>query len=303
VVPPAAKTPPTAAPEPQLLSLSIRSLPVPLVAVIGASGSGTSTGIVIPPSLLVTIPGGGDSTIAQTALAPGETLASTISNVLGTWIGAHATTDMVGLTAIVDRANGITLPGATSTSTGEQVRAYLEKETGSERLRRWGEVLGALLAKPLTLQPSDLRDPTETGGAQAVLSNVSDAQVESLPTQPAQSRFVVADPTAVERLMSTALGIDTAPVARVSVLNGNGRPGVGESVASVLIPAGFRIVSSQNAAQFTHEATQIVAQGEPARTSAEKLKALLGVGRVIVVAQRSGFADITLVVGKDYRGT
>ena len=100
-----------------------------------------------------------------------------------------------------------------------------------------------------------------------------------------------------------AFGIDTAPVARVSVLNGSGAPGVGEEAAKMMIPAGYRIVSSQNAQKFGHPTTQVIAQGEQARSLAEQLHSLLGVGRVIVVAQRSGFADITLLVGEDFKPT
>ncbi|MDP9296244.1 MAG: LCP family protein [Actinomycetota bacterium] len=288
---------------PKLLSISVRSLPQPLVAVVGVSSDGRTAAINIPPSLLVTIPGGGDGTIGEVALRPGETLAATISNMLGTWIDAHATTDMVGLIAIVDRAGGLTLPGSSRPSTGDQVRAYLEQKTGSERLARWSQVLSALLAKSLVLQDSDLRGVGELQPAQGVLSQVSSAQVEDLPATPTQGRFLVADQAGITKLLASALGIKAAPVARVAVLNGNGRPGVGESVASVLIPAGYRVVSSQNAQKFGQKTTRIVAQGEPVRAAAERLRALLGVGRVIVVDQRSGFADITLVVGEDYKAT
>jgi hypothetical protein len=288
---------------PQMLSLSVRSLPVPLVAVVGTASSGGSVAIPVPPSLLVTVPGGGDGTIAETALRSGDTLSATISNVLGTWIGAHATTDMVGLTDIIDRAGGITLPGTSAVLSGAKVRAYLEEERGSLRFQRWGEVLEALFAKPVQLEASDVREEAELALAEPVLSGVSDAALEELPTQPAQQRFLIADQEGITKLMSSAFGIDTAPVARVSVLNGSGAPGVGEDVAKEMIPAGYRVVSSQNAQKFGHPTTQVIAQGEEARSFAEQLHSLLGVGRVIVVAQRSGFADITLLVGEDFKPT
>jgi hypothetical protein len=302
--PPAVPSPSAApASKPEFLSLSVRSLPVPLVAVVGISPSGRSVAIPIPPSLLVTVPGAGDASVAQASLGSGASLAATISNVLGVWIEGHATTDMVGLTAIVDRAGGITVPGSSTALSGAKVRAYLEGQQGSVRFERWGDVLRGLLAKPLQLQESDLREPGELPLAQPVLSKVSHTSVEELPTQPAQSRFVIADQQAVEKLMSSDFGVQTTPVARVSVLNGSGAPGVGEAVAKLMIPAGFRIVSSQNAQTFGHKTTQVVAQGDQAKAEADRLQQLLGVGRVIVVAQRSGFADITLVVGEDFKGT
>ena len=288
---------------PRLLSLSVRSLPVPLVAVIGTSSSGKSVALPIPPSLLVTVPGGGDGTIAETSLRSGDTLAATISNVLGSWISAHATTDMVGLTDIVDRAGGITLPGSSDVLSGVKVRAYLEQETGQTRFQRWGEVLQALLAEPVQLATSDLREEGELDAAQQVLSGISETTVEDLPTQPAQQRFLIANQEGITKLMSSSFGIEAEPVARVSVLNGSGAPGVGEDVATLMIPAGYRIVSSQNAQKFGHSTTQVIAQGEEARSVADQLHTLLGVGRVIVVAQRSGFADITLLVGEDFKAT
>jgi len=156
----------------------------------------------------------------------------------------------------------------------------------------------------LSLLPEvGLLEEGEVALAQPVLSSVSDATVEELPTEPAQQRFLIADQPGITKLMSSAFGMDTAPVARVSVLNGSGVPGVGEDVAKVMIPAGFRIVSSQNAQKFGHTTTQVIAQGEEAGPLAEQLHTLLGVGRVIVVAQRSGFADITLLVGEDFKPT
>ncbi len=300
---PAVTTPsPTVPAEPRLLSISIRSLPQPLVAVVGISAAGETSAIVMPPSLLVTIPGGGDATLSETALRSGGTLAATISNVLGTWIGNHATTDMVGLTDIIDRAGGLTLPGSTQPSTGDEVRTYLGEETGSERARRFTEVLSALLARPVELAASDVREPGELQMAQPILSQVSAPTVNDLPTRPAQSHFVVADESGISNLLSSSFGVDAMPEARVAVLNGSGEPGVGESVAGILIPADFRIVSSQNAQTFGQKTTKIVAQGEPAAPLAERVHTLLGVGRVIVVQQRSGFADVTLLVGEDFKG-
>ena len=77
--------------------------------------------------------------------------------------------------------------------------------------------------------------------------------------------------------------------ARAEVRNGNGQPGVGESVGAQLIPAGFRIVLCDNADTFDHQTTEIIADGtenEPRRRQTPS--DALGVGKVIVSQVSSG---------------
>jgi len=85
----------------------------------------------------------------------------------------------------------------------------------------------------------------------------------------------------------------------VVVLNGSGLPGVGELVAERLIPEGFRVVVSENAASFDHDVTAIVVADEADRPLAERVRDSLGVGEVQVGGPASGLADVTVVVGRD----
>jgi hypothetical protein len=87
---------------------------------------------------------------------------------------------------------------------------------------------------------------------------------------------------------------------RAEVRNGNGEPGVGQSVGTQLIPAGFRIVLSENADTFDHQTTQIIAAGTENEPAAEQASQALGVGKVIVSQVPSGLADVTVIVGHDY---
>ena len=90
---------------------------------------------------------------------------------------------------------------------------------------------------------------------------------------------------------------DTMPAI---VQNGSGEPGVGEAVAVRIIPAGFRVVLSQNAERFDVTRTEVFANGAAHEEEARAIKAALGVGRVRVSAVPSNVGDITIVVGKDF---
>jgi hypothetical protein len=68
----------------------------------------------------------------------------------------------------------------------------------------------------------------------------------------------------------------------------------------VLIPAGFRIVVSENAATFDHRRTLVVASSPDDGAAAERAQAALGVGTVSVSGAATGVGDVTIVVGKDF---
>ncbi len=89
---------------------------------------------------------------------------------------------------------------------------------------------------------------------------------------------------------------------RVEILNGNGRPGIGQQVSEHLVPKGFRIVLNQNARSFDFAVTQIVVYSDSRRALAvgKEIKDLIGVGEVIVSHQKQTLVDVTIVVGKDY---
>jgi anionic cell wall polymer biosynthesis LytR-Cps2A-Psr (LCP) family protein len=90
---------------------------------------------------------------------------------------------------------------------------------------------------------------------------------------------------------------------RVQILNGNGVPGIGQSVAGRLVPEGFRIVLNRNAKRFDYDETQIVvyADSEQARALGAEVRKALGVGRVVVSRQSQGLVDVTVVVGRDFQ--
>lgn len=89
---------------------------------------------------------------------------------------------------------------------------------------------------------------------------------------------------------------------RVEILNGNGKPGLGQEVAEKLVPQGFRIILSQNAKSLEYETTQVVvySNSKAALDIAKQVKELLGVGEILISRQQQSVVDVTIVVGKDY---
>lgn len=89
---------------------------------------------------------------------------------------------------------------------------------------------------------------------------------------------------------------------RLEILNGNGRPGIGQEVSDQLIPKGFRVILNQNANSFDYPITQIVvySDSKDALATAREIAGILGVGEVVVSRQKQTIVDVTIVVGKDY---
>ena len=88
----------------------------------------------------------------------------------------------------------------------------------------------------------------------------------------------------------------------LQILNGNGTPGIGQQVAQILLPEGFRVVKTGNADRFDHRETRIIVYSDHVDQlrAAERIQELLGVGRIERSRQPLSVADITVVVGLDF---
>ena len=64
----------------------------------------------------------------------------------------------------------------------------------------------------------------------------------------------------------------------VIVQNGVGAPGLGQDVAAVLLPLGFRVVISQNADVFGYERTRVIANSDGAIADARRIRMRSGSG-------------------------
>ncbi len=288
----------TPAPPPSgSIVLIVQVDPRPMIAVIHASQGETPAAVAVPAGTLITIPGQGDGTAGDAGDLPGTEGATAISNLLGVWIDHAAVMDAGSLAGLVDRAGGLDLSGGHMT--GKGIAGWLSKDRTRSQLH-WQEVLGALLDAG-AWKETDFVASDGARAAAALLTEAKGATVDELPATRASSDVLAPDYDAITSLAPELGGTATPPVP-VIVLNGSGRPGVGEFVAARLVPGGYRVVFSGNASNFDHETTLIVAGTNADRAAADRIANLLGVGEVSVSGLPSGLGDVTIVVGKDYRG-
>jgi hypothetical protein len=192
--------------------------------------------------------------------------------------------------------DGVELPAGETTLTAAQVEAYLA-EAGEVATTRWADVLQAVLAAQ-AIDESIVADSDDPAAFVEVVRDAADAAVEIAPAAPVADTASVFDQPAADELVRELFG--ARPTIPIVVQNGNGEPNIGEAVAELLLPEGFRIVLSQNADTFRHAETEIAATAAEHADEAERVRELLGVGRVVVSQVPSGLADITIVVGRDF---
>jgi hypothetical protein len=89
---------------------------------------------------------------------------------------------------------------------------------------------------------------------------------------------------------------------RVQVLNGNGVPGIGQTVGQTLVDGGFRVTLSGNAPSLDYRVTRIVTYDSSPQglEEAARVRDLLGLGEIQVSPQTQGIVDLTVVVGRDF---
>jgi hypothetical protein len=265
-------------------------------AVVGSTG-GAHGALVLPTEIQVTIPGQGDATLGEALDLPPRQAATTVASVLGVWVDHHVVFDETRLEAIVDGAGGITV--GSDTKRGREVIAMLE-DAGAGAGSVFSLVLSGLLAD-IEWDPTALVDSDSASSVAQVLEAARGANVSSIPSVQAAEGIFVSEPDAVRQAIVDAFGGPDREVVRVIVLNGSGLPGVGELVAERIVPGGFRIVVSENAANFDHEETLVVVGSADDVVLGERVRDLLGTGSVNV-SLSSGIAPVTVVVGKDFTG-
>ena len=308
---PASEGTASGAPRPaNLLALSITGSPNALLAVVGSGGDLEPAAIVLSPGMTIVAPGQGETTTEGIQKLNGDAMRVAVSNGLGAWTSRFGVTDLQRLGGAIDRYGGLTVdlpdvysagaqvlgPGETTMS-GPQVAGYLSS-AGDDAGIRWMVTLQALLIGGGVLQSGDLLESDDAAGAVAILNDATGAEVEIGPTKPVGAAAVAEQP-AFDELVHERFGTP-APVPAL-VQNGNGTPGIGDSVASKIVPAGFRIVVSNNADSFAHATTEVIASGADHEQDAARARAALGVGSVEVSQVPSGLADVTIIVGKDFR--
>ncbi len=278
--------------------LVLRGATEPLVAVV-ASGP-APTVVVVPPDLSILIPARGDADTTALAGLGGQEVRTATSNLLGIWIDHYAITDLDHLASYVERSGGldIALPGGATTMTGDQLKAYMAV-SGPNLLTRWEILLPALVDGPLTFEDTDFIESDGASELTVALQGAGGARVQELPSHVVTTGVSAPTFEEIDQLAATAFGADSPPVP-VVLENGSGFPGIGEPAAQALVPAGFRIVVSQNGDTFGLAQTQVLADGNEHVADAQRAVEALGVGAVAVSRVPSGIADVTIVLGKDF---
>jgi hypothetical protein len=302
----------TKGPPSDLVVLAVRGdgIAQPFLTVIG-TGERPPAAISVPGSMTMVMPGFGDGQAHEAADLPGPAMATAVSNLLGMWTEHYAVTDAQHLAAYADRLGGlrvnllaeVSLGGTTfgpgnATLDGAQLTEFLDAP-GVEGPRHWRTVLDGLLAVPFAPKKTELLETDDLQAVTEILSKAGGVATSSLPAERVPGGVPAPDWEKVAAAVARLFGGSPSVPVPVSVLNGSGVPGAGEQVAVLLVPSGFRVVSSENAESFDHKVTEVVALGEDHRKEADRLLHVVGVGRVSVSAQSSGLADVAIVVGKD----
>jgi hypothetical protein len=293
----------------ELAVIAVRGTANPLIAVVGVDAERPPAALVIPGGVTFVAPGQGETTAEGVAALQGESIRIAVSNAIGRWADHLGMSDVATLSSAVDDAGGLTvelsepatiegaeLDAGPHELTGAQVAAFLA-ETGEIAPIRWAEVLEALL-ETSELGVDAFTESDDPAALADLLGRAAGAAVEIAPVAPVADTASVLDQPAFDDRVRELFG--GRPATPIVVQNGNGEPNVGETVASLLLPGGFRIVVSQNADTFRHRQTEIAATAAEFADEAERVRELLGVGSVVVSQVPSGLADITIVVGRDF---
>jgi hypothetical protein len=225
-------------------------------------------GIAIPDGAFVDIPGLGFERIGESYAAGTDVALSTVSNYLGVPFRSYLVVPQSVYSDAVSRQSVAGLATPTDTNLTQQQLKALASQFAKVERKNVGLV-------PLPVRQIKLGDQTYF--------------------EP--QRDEVAD------LLKSWWGVSASEsdrAVRVIVYNGAGKPGIAGEAAQLLIRAGFRVVSTENADNFKYDETRIVVRrGERAR--GEQIKKALGTGVVTVEPSKSNVTDAIVIIGKDYK--
>jgi hypothetical protein len=272
------------------------------VAVL-AAGAGPPVTVAVPADATINLPGQGLGTVRDAAIEGREgPLALALENLLGVPIDAPVAMTTEDLTTAVNDIGGIVV--ADQPMNGAAVVAYLTApeagEVPDERFLRWQDVLDGLLEAMASRPDAAGAFPDPVAGVLA-RGSPERADLLALPVIELGAGLLRPDQKGIQALVAERFIPHVGDAIRLVVLNGVGQPGIGEEVARILVPNGFRLMSSENANRFDYKVTRIVATSEEDLPAAERTRELLGVGQIMLGAQPQ-LADVIVVVGADFPG-
>ena len=194
-----------------------------------------------------------------------------------------------------------------------------DEELGARHLAFWSSLLDAFHEEPEVVgrafrkaQAALEEGPGTSEGASRVVEALVALSSRDIDLAPIPARQVSVggtelyetDEAELARFVEETIGVAPSErdEIRVQILNGNGVPGIGQQVARKLVGQGFRVILSGNARRLNYRKTLIVTydSSDQGLATAERAKALVGMGEVQIATQEQGIVDITIVVGRDF---
>lgn len=300
-----------------------------LFLLVPAAGGKGGTLLLLPPGTMAEAASLGLQPLSDVLELGGPSrLLATVQNLLGASLADVHVVDGPGLVGVVAPAGSLTVkipervervdqrgvvdvvyePGPRKVEPAEVPRLLAEKGRGTDlsRLARHQAFWDAWLARlddradALPAGPPALRRALTALAAGPVRTRV--LPVAALSTGgPIELYRVERD----ELARLTASVFPTAPrVAgarpRVQILNGTGVPGLGQRVSEKL-GAQFDVRLTGNAARFDYAETQVVFYDRKAQSTAERVRAALGVGKLVLSRNPLDVVNVTIIVGKDFK--
>ena len=296
--------------------------------------------LFIPVGTLGTIPGQGFESIGR-ALSVQSLRAQTLAveNLLGIDVDETQEIDDAAFTRFADQLGGIEIPdgestdassGATRMNGSEAVRymtSRAESETEIQRFVRARKVWDAVAAaSPESIEralTSTAEDSLDRDGAGSLarslgwLARVEPAArgyevlpVDAIGSGGSEEAYTVQnaglDALVRRRFSASAFVRGAMPSARprAEIRNGNGTPEAGLRAADALIRGGIQVVVTGNAPSFDVAITRIIGYVDDAAGSElrNRVRKLLGLGRVEFGTRGQTVVDVTVVLGKDFSG-
>ena len=296
---------PGIAPPDQLVvawTVRLEEAPGATFVAILASGVKPPVIVAVPADVTINVPGQGIGTVGEAAAGGDVGLVSVaLENLIGVRMDGSVDSTTAELQTAVEALG--TIEVADEPMGGAQVIQYLtSQQPGAlpdERFLRWQDVLQGI-REGMAVNPAAVAGFPEPLRPVLAAGSPEPLALYSLPVVDLGAGLLRPDQEGLEAMVDDLFVPHAGDEVRIVVLNGVGRPGVGEEVARILVPEGYRLMSTTNADTFGYKETKIIAHAEDDLVAAERARSLLGVGRIFMGFQPAGLADITIVVGEDF---
>ena len=299
---------------------------------VSLSAGGGGHVLLVPPGTMVEVPSFGLEPIGHTLTLGGPSLlGATIENLLGVTIDGVATVDDATWKSLVEPLGDVTVdfperveqrgadgqvtvlwePGRNVVSPANVARLLDAPAVTNDlaRLARQQAFLDAWLGR---LRHNPLAVPHDEGdvsrfvrgllGGRAVVDILP---VEAVASGDAGELYTVQQAEVealVRRTMPGTADLGSSGRTRVQVLNGTGAVGLAQRVTVRLVqpPLRARVLFTDNADNFAHQVTEVVFYDRRQQAAAERVRAALGVGRLVFSRIPNDVVDVSVVVGRDF---